>query len=78
MEHKTFCERQSGYFFYARMMEVMILDNGKNHDILVLMPAGAKKMEQFKAIQVANEIRDEDHGGGEEVIICGKKVFIFL
>jgi len=42
----------------------------KNHDILVLMPAGAKKMEQFKAIQVANEIRDEDHGGGEEVIIC--------
>ena len=30
MEHKTFCERQSGYFFYARMMEVMILDNGKN------------------------------------------------
>ena len=42
------------------------------------MPAGAKRMEKFKAIQVANEIRDEDHGGGEEVIICGKEILLLV
>jgi len=47
--------------------DCFILDGGKNHSILVYMPAGARKMEQFRAIQVANEIRDEDHAGHAEV-----------
>ena len=47
--------------------DCFILDLGKNQSILVLMPPGARKMEQFRAIQVANEIRDEDHAGNSEV-----------
>jgi len=47
--------------------DCFILDGGKNHPILVYMPPGARKMEQFRAIQVANEIRDEDHAGNAEV-----------
>jgi len=49
--------------------DCFILDGGKNHGILVLMPPGARKMEQFRATQVANEIRDEDHAGNAEVEI---------
>ena len=37
------------------------------------MPPGARKMEQFRATQVANEIRDEDHAGNAVVEIIGKK-----
>ena len=44
--------------------------------ILVLMPPGARKMEQFRATQVANEIRDEDHAGNAEVEIIGIKIII--
>jgi len=47
--------------------DCFILDQGKKHDILVLMPPGAKKMEQFRANQVATQIRDEDHAGNAEV-----------
>jgi len=47
--------------------DCFILDGGKNHPILVYMPTGARKMEQFRAIQVANQIRDEDHAGNAEV-----------
>jgi len=47
--------------------DCFILDGGKEHPILVYMPTGARKMEQFRAIQVANEIRDEDHAGNAEV-----------
>jgi len=47
--------------------DCFILDCGKGFSILVYMPEGARKMEQFKAIQVANEIRDEDHAGQSEV-----------
>jgi len=47
--------------------DCFILDGGKDHPILVYMPTGARKMEQFRAIQVANEIRDEDHAGNAEV-----------
>jgi len=47
--------------------DCFILDGGKNHPILVYMPPGARKMEQFRAVQVANEIRDEDHAGNAEV-----------
>merc|ERR1719318_2283356 len=47
--------------------DCFILDGGKDHPILVYMPAEARKMEQFRAVQVANEIRDEDHAGNAEV-----------
>ena len=51
--------------------DCFILDGGKNHPILVYMPTGARKMEQFRAIQVANQIRDEDHAGNAEVEVVG-------
>jgi len=50
--------------------DCFILDGGKDHPILVYMPAGCRKMEQFRAVQVANEIRDEDHAGHAEVEVC--------
>ncbi|XP_059094950.1 gelsolin, cytoplasmic-like isoform X1 [Tigriopus californicus] len=43
--------------------DCFILDLGRDHDVLVYMPPGARKMERFKATQTANEIRDEDHAG---------------
>jgi len=49
--------------------DAFILDCGKNHDILVYLPPKARKMEQFRATQVANEIRDEDHAGHAEVVV---------
>ena len=39
------------------------------------MPPGARKMEQFRATQVANEIRDEDHAGNAVVEIIGKIIY---
>lgn len=47
--------------------DCFILDLGKNHNILVLMPPAARRMEKFRANQVANEIRDEDHAGNAEI-----------
>jgi hypothetical protein len=58
--------------------DCFILDGGKDHPILVYMPAGARKMEQFRAVQVANEIRDEDHAGNAEVEVIGNKCCIFI
>ena len=58
--------------------DCFILDGGKNHPILVYMPPGARKMEQFRAIQVANEIRDEDHAGNAEVEVIGKFLVDFV
>jgi len=49
--------------------DCFILDGGKGKAILVFMPPGARRMEKFRATQVANEIRDEDHAGDSEVII---------
>jgi len=46
-----------------------ILDCGKGHDIFVYLPPKSRKLEQFRATQVANEIRDEDHAGHAEVIV---------
>ena len=46
-----------------------ILDQGKDGKILVYMPPGASKMEQFKATHAANQIRDEDHAGSATVEI---------
>merc|ERR1719470_387190 len=50
--------------------DCFILDGGKGHPLLVFMPPGARKMEQFRAVQVANQIRDEDHAGHAVVEIC--------
>ena len=41
----------------------------KDGKILVYMPPGASKMEQFKATHAANQIRDEDHAGSATVEI---------
>lgn len=49
--------------------DCFILDLGKNHSILILMPPGSRRMEQFRANQVASEIRDEDHAGNAEIEI---------
>jgi gelsolin len=49
--------------------DCFILDLGKGHDILVYMPAGARRMEKFRATTAANEIRDEDHAGDAKVVI---------
>ena len=46
-----------------------ILDCGKGQDILVYMPEGSSRMERFKATQIANDIRDEDHAGNATVEI---------
>ena len=46
-----------------------ILDEGKGGKILVYMPPGASKMEQFRATNAANQIRDEDHAGSATVEI---------
>ena len=46
-----------------------ILDEGKGGNILVYMPPGASRMEQFKATNAANQIRDEDHAGNATVEI---------
>lgn len=50
--------------------DCFILDGGKDHPLLVFMPPQARKMEQFRAVQVANQIRDEDHAGHAVVEIC--------
>ena len=52
--------------------DCFILDLGKNHNILVLMPPSARRMEKFRANQVASEIRDEDHAGNAEIKLIGK------
>ena len=53
--------------------DCFILDGGKDHPLLVFMPPQARKMEQFRAVQVANQIRDEDHAGHAVVEICGEE-----
>ena len=47
--------------------DCFVLDAGKGQDVLVLMPEGASPFERFKATQVANDIRDEDHAGDANV-----------
>ena len=51
-----------------------ILDGGKGESILVYMPPGASKMEQFKATNAANQIRDEDHAGSADVEILSEQL----
>lgn len=51
-----------------------IFDEGKGGKILVYMPPGASKMEQFKATNAANQIRDEDHAGSADVEIISEQL----
>ena len=39
------------------------------------MPPGARRMEKFRANQVATEIRDEDHAGNADIKLIGNMVF---
>ena len=55
-----------------------ILDEGKGGKILVYMPPGASKMEQFKATNAANQIRDEDHAGSATVEILSRSHMLKL
>ena len=47
-----------------------MLDAGKT--IYVYMGNGSKKVERLKAIQAANLVRDQDHGGKAKIVILGK------
>ena len=47
--------------------DCFVLDAGKGQDVMVFMPEGATAFERFKATQVANDIRDEDHAGDANV-----------
>ena len=49
--------------------DCFVLDGGKGNTIFVYMPEGSSRMERFKATQVANSIRDEDHAGDGNVQI---------
>jgi len=49
--------------------DCFILDTGKGQTVYVFMPPGARRMENFKGNQVAQNIKDEDHAGDAEVMI---------
>lgn len=49
--------------------DCFILDAGC--EILVYVGAKSKRMERLKAIQAANQIRDQDHAGRSTVSIVG-------
>lgn len=50
--------------------DCFILDTGK--EILVYVGPQAKGTERLKAINVANQVRDQDHSGRAKVSIVGK------
>ena len=50
--------------------DCFVLDAGKT--IYVYMGNGSKKVERLKAIQAANLVRDQDHGGKAKIVILGK------
>lgn len=49
--------------------DCFVLDAGKT--IYVYMGNASKKVERLKAIQAANQVRDQDHGGKAKIIILG-------
>lgn len=49
--------------------DCFVLDAGKK--IYVYMGNGSKKIERLKAIQAANQVRDQDHAGKAKIIILG-------
>lgn len=51
--------------------DCFILDNGK--EIFVYVGPQAKGTERLKAINVANQVRDQDHSGRAKVNIVGKQ-----
>lgn len=55
--------------------DCFILDVGKN--IYVYVGATSKRVERLKAINAANQIRDQDHAGKAKVHIIGK-IFIVM
>lgn len=52
--------------------DCFILDAGKV--IFVYMGSKSKKIERLKAIQAADQVRDQDHGGKSKIIILGSLV----
>lgn len=50
--------------------DCFILDAG--NVIMVYVGVKSKRMERLKAIQAANQIRDQDHGGRATITIIGK------
>lgn len=50
--------------------DCFIIDAGDN--IIVYVGAKSKRMERLKAIQAANQIRDQDHAGRSKIQIAGK------
>ncbi len=49
--------------------DCFVLDSGKV--IYVYMGNSSKKVERLKAIQAANQVRDQDHAGKARIVILG-------
>ena len=49
--------------------DCFVLDCGKI--IYVYMGSSCKKIESLKAIQAANQVRDQDHAGKAKIVILG-------
>lgn len=56
--------------------DCFILDAGRN--IYVYVGTKARRIEKLKAVNAANQIRDQDHAGKAKVIIVGKQNIILL
>jgi len=55
--------------------DCFVLDCGKT--IYVYMGSSSKKIESLKAIQAANQVRDQDHAGKAKIVILGT-IFLLL
>lgn len=49
--------------------DCFILDGGRK--IFVYVGSGSKRIERLKAIQAANQVRDQDHAGKAKIVILG-------
>lgn len=56
--------------------DCFILDVGRQ--VYVYVGSKARRIEKIKAINAANQIRDQDHAGKAKVIIVGKRVDLRL
>lgn len=54
--------------------DCFILDAGRN--IYVYVGKKARRIEKLKAVNAANQIRDQDHAGKAKVTIVGKRNFV--
>lgn len=50
--------------------DCFVLDTEKT--IYVYVGQGSKRTERLKAIQAANQVRDQDHAGKAQIFILGK------